>query len=432
MNEIASDSLPSAADWVYSNSVNESSADGVTSDRSSGAQRMLLQKAMEYLDAGRAEEARELLNERAKHGSPDMSRDTLYLLAIAEAETGRYQASAGILSYLRRRWPDDRSIEETLRQVSNTKVVQTQFLRRQLLGDRALYLDYPKHVSIETTARCNAKCDFCAHEGLERRNEGMDDGLFSKILDDLTEIPPHIPFAICPSFIGETFIDRKIFERMRLINDRLPNADIIIISNMNVLPKKFFENLKTVKNIRGMRVSLFSVDKEEYERVYKVDHSRTIKNVLALLEFNKSERVIKKPILFTRCASGNEKDKKFLEESSDFLKNYQRARDYQVFVGPEKMGVAHVDPFKRPIPRHQIPYNKPCDKWFKITVMVNGIVPLCCMDPHGKFALGDVKEHSLLSIYNAGWFRTVRETALNRETVFPCNQCDMGHGEVEI
>jgi hypothetical protein len=405
--------------------------DPETSDASPGdagaSQAWLLDKAMRHLDDGRPEEARALLMERSKYGRPDMSRDAWYLLAIADAETRRYQASIDILTFMRRVWPGDKEVESALRQVMAEKFSDIPVIRKRHFRDRALFMDFPKAVYIETTARCNAKCDFCPHESLDRRDQAMDDALFSKILDDLKEVPPHIPLAIGPYFISEPFIDKKIFDRMKLINEQLPNADIVINTNFNIMPKNFFARMREIKRIRWIRVSLFSTDKEEYEAVYKIDHGRTISNLLALLEFNRKERITKAPVVLSRCSSGDEKDAAFFAGVAELLKDFEKGKDYAVFCGAPKNGVYDGDLTFGANIDHEIPYHKPCENWFKLFVTVSGVVALCCMDPEAKYELGDVRKQNLLSIYNSGWFRSTRESALTRELVSPCNKCDYGH-----
>ena len=266
MNDLRPQSAPANFDLEdadYDEDQYDPESPELPSRNADDSQARVLQKAVRHLDAGRPEEARQLLSERSKYGRPDMSRDAWYLLAIAEAETRRYQASIDILTYMRRVWPEDKAVEKALRQVMAEKFTDIPVIRKRHFRDRAHYMDYPKAIYIETTGRCNAKCDFCPHQTLDRRNDAMDDSLFTKILDDLTEIPPHVRFAVGPYFISEPFIDRKIFDRMMLINEKLPNADIVINSNLNIMPKTFNESMKKVRNIRWIRVSLFSTNKEE-------------------------------------------------------------------------------------------------------------------------------------------------------------------------
>lgn len=51
------------------------------------------------------------------------------------------------------------------------------------------YMDYPDEITLETTGKCNARCNFCPHSKLDRRFTDMDDSLFFKIIGDLKEIP---------------------------------------------------------------------------------------------------------------------------------------------------------------------------------------------------------------------------------------------------
>jgi len=71
------------------------------------------------------------------------------------------------------------------------------------------------------------------------------------------------------------------------------------------------------------------------------------------------------------------------------------------------------------------PNELPCNAWFDINIFCNGIVPHCCMDATGKFAIGDARESSVLEIYNSEEFRFLRENLSTRESAFPCNSCSL-------
>ncbi len=56
--------------------------------------------------------------------------------------------------------------------------------------------EIPRIVSVETTNRCNAKCDFCPNSSLSRNRQTMEQDLFEKIIDDCTQfqLPAIEPF----------------------------------------------------------------------------------------------------------------------------------------------------------------------------------------------------------------------------------------------
>ncbi|MFC1491983.1 SPASM domain-containing protein [Nitrospinota bacterium] len=70
-----------------------------------------------------------------------------------------------------------------------------------------------------------------------------------------------------------------------------------------------------------------------------------------------------------------------------------------------------------------IPYALPCGSWFDINILCTGVVPLCCMDSNGDYAIGNVNENTVLEIYNKERFKNLRENEVSRESVFPCNTC---------
>src|SRR5262245_47756568 len=91
------------------------------------------------------------------------------------------------------------------------------------------HLDWPAIVHLETIAICNAACSFCPYPSLERKGERMPDALIAKIIDDLTAIPRDVRFQLAPYKVSDPFLEPRLFDILRTINARLPNANISII-----------------------------------------------------------------------------------------------------------------------------------------------------------------------------------------------------------
>ncbi|MGH8677869.1 MAG: hypothetical protein ACREUQ_05895, partial [Burkholderiales bacterium] len=71
---------------------------------------------------------------------------------------------------------------------------------------RAIYLDWPAFVHLETLALCNAACDFCPYPTIARKGERMPDALIEKIINDLADIPREIRFQLAPYKVSEPFL----------------------------------------------------------------------------------------------------------------------------------------------------------------------------------------------------------------------------------
>jgi sulfatase maturation enzyme AslB (radical SAM superfamily) len=128
------------------------------------------------------------------------------------------------------------------------------------------YLDWPALVHMETIAICNAACGFCPYPGLERKGVKMSDALIEKIIGDLTAIPKNVRFQLAPYKVSDPFLEARLFDILELVNEKLPNAAISIISNCSPLTQRKIVQLAAIKNLAYLGVSLNYDNAEEYGR----------------------------------------------------------------------------------------------------------------------------------------------------------------------
>lgn len=286
--------------------------------------------------------------------------------------------------------------------------------------NQSVYMDYPRNIGIETVGRCNAKCSFCPHGDLDRKFSIMEDKIFDKIISDLEKIPSNIPINIFPNWVNEPFMDRKIFTRLKRINACLPQATLSIFTNFNVVNKKFFQEFSQIKNIRLMNVSFNSGNKEEYEKVMKIDFERTVQNLKTLMTKNREENFFDSPVCLSRVASLSEGDDRYHDECEQVFSEFVPGVDFITRVKNRTNWLGESE-----LEQSQIPNDLPCNSWFDINISCTGMVPHCCMDAKGTYSIGDVNESSVLEIYNHPKFRFMREKLTTRESVSPCNTCSL-------
>ncbi len=305
-------------------------------------------------------------------------------------------------------------IKQRLRDVSASQYVK-EFSRKQ-----TSHMDYPHNIGIETVGRCNGDCTFCPHEELDRKNDEMDDALFEKVICDLEEIPPQFPINIFPNLVNEPFMDRKIFVRLKAINDRLPNAAISIFSNLNVVSQNFFEEIVQVKNIQSFNVSFNAANKKEYEATMKMDFSRTVENLKELMMEKQKFRFFEGPVVLSRVSDLSDGDTIYAEECANLFGDFTPGKDFVTWVKNRASWLGTI-----PEKQSSIPHELPCNAWFDINIFCDGVVPHCCMDATGKYSIGNVKTSSILAIYNDVSFKYLRSQMAIREDVYPCNSCSL-------
>jgi len=271
-------------------------------------------------------------------------------------------------------------------------------------------LEYPRLVSIETTNRCNARCNFCPNHSLARNRRLMPDELFQKIIQDCKEFP--LP-AIEPFLQGEPFMDPQILERLAYINNQLPNTALRIYSNGAALTPNKSDALREL-NIDKLYISLNTINKAKYEEVVGLPFERTMNNVRALCASNPKGPVAKVITLRMTLVEDT------TPEEVDAFKSLCR----ELGARPMIVGLFNYKgdiPAALPVPCY------PCEHIDRLDIMSNGQTTLCCMDQEGEYGWGSVIDRSVLEVFNSEQARLVRQMHRTGERckLTPCNRCNL-------
>lgn len=382
-------------------------------------------------------QAKDLANTLLKQGKIGEAKAWIQQLQLAQpgnAEVAilaaRYEFDSGHPSVARSFVFKARHIAPNLPEVK-AALAEYETLDRNLASDtyrnsylflRSRHMDYPMNIQLETVGRCNAKCNFCPHSELDRKLESMSDELFEKIVNEASTIPPNSPLNFYMNVVNEPFMDKKIFSRMRMLNEKISHATIGIYTNMNVMPPHFFEKLAEIRQISYWNVSFNAANKEEYEKSMVIDFDRTVANIKRFLCENRKQNFVKGPIYLSRIATGDKADTRFMEECKPLFAEYNCNDDFIPVCKSRAdwLGQVHV------AGQSNVPLLMPCNQWLNISIFCNGLVPHCCMDAKGEFPFGDVNKQSILEIYNSPHFRNLRENVISRDVIYPCNTCALG------
>lgn len=276
------------------------------------------------------------------------------------------------------------------------------------------FMDYPKTVTIETYAKCNADCVFCPYSSMERKGTRMSDELFDKIVSDLTAIPPHVPFFVAPFKVNEPFLDKRIFSMCHTINAKLPNAKIEIFSNGSTLTEANLEKLSEVSRLEFLWISLNQYRREPYEATMRLRYDLTMARLADLHKALETGR-LNVPVKVSRVCDGSDEDIAF----KNFLN--QHFPRFQVMLVGRMDWAGQVE-----VERQLQARPDGCTRWYEINIMATGKVALCCMDGKGEHVVGDVAELSVLEIYNSPGYRALRETVrVRKDAGVPCVSCSL-------
>jgi hypothetical protein len=232
------------------------------------------------------------------------------------------------------------------------------------------------HIHIETTSRCNAACEFCAHKGMSRPKEDMPESVFEAVLKDLSK---WFSGTICPFLNGEPFMDPNFEARLDMLLQRVPNHWLGMHTNGALLTEKWLQILSRHR-ISYFVISLHALTPDQHQERTKLkgkwDHIMDItRKIEPYLK-------VKPTILFTD----------------------------DIPVGPAQvlsaqLGGLYQGAFRytwrgRVSSHHRgIPVG-PCEWPFShVFILSNGEVVPCCMDLEGEGAIGNVERQDLLTLH---------------------------------
>jgi molybdenum cofactor biosynthesis enzyme MoaA len=269
--------------------------------------------------------------------------------------------------------------------------------------------DHPRLVAVETTNRCNARCNFCPNQALSRDKGAMDEGLFRKIIDDCRAFPL---FAIEPFLQGDPFSDPAILPRLEHIRQRLPSTKLRLYSNGYGMTPDQIDGMLDL-GIDQLVISLNTLDAARYREVMGLRLGRTLRNLEYLTTPSRRHRVAGRiTFRMTRrpdCSS---------EEQAAFVR-YCRERGVRALIVGQFNYKGDIDS-ALPVPSYG------CEHVHRLDILASGRVTLCCMDHDGAWGWGDVRQHSVLELYRhqvAVRYRSMH-TGGRRRDIEPCNGCN--------
>jgi MoaA/NifB/PqqE/SkfB family radical SAM enzyme len=270
--------------------------------------------------------------------------------------------------------------------------------------------EFPRLVSIETTNRCNAKCSFCPNNALARERSTMDQALFEKIVEECRAFP--LP-AIEPFLNGEPFMDRDIIPRMRHIRERLPKTRLRLYSNGSLLTRARLDQMQDL-GIDHLFISLNTLDPAQYKEILGLELDKTLGNLEHLCTRADRRGIARKiTVRMTR-----------FEDTPLAAQDAFVAFCRKLDVKPMIVGLFNYKgdiPSSLPVPKY------PCEHITRLDVLANGNTTLCCLDQEGEYGWGDVRDHSVLEVFNGELARKYKDGQRSgrRLQTPPCDQCNL-------
>jgi radical SAM protein with 4Fe4S-binding SPASM domain len=291
----------------------------------------------------------------------------------------------------------------------------------------------PRKIAVEVSSFCNLRCIHCAHgaspDGTVRMNRSqsmMDFDLFKKVMDEASEFKnsTKIIFAL----MGEPLLNKRLPDMVAYAHSK--GLWTQVNTNCTLLSREKGEALIDA-GLDFIYLSLDGITKETYERIrVRSDFDKVINNILSFLElrFEKgAENMIVHVGMTGEIINRSELDI-FVEEFSKLpinavysplLFNWNGAIEW---VNPELNTLQVESSANYPV----------CNSSYDICgIQSNGDFIPCIYDHEGKYVSGNVRDHTIMELWNNERTQTFRKSINNRKYTaieangHLCSQCTL-------
>lgn len=306
---------------------------------------------------------------------------------------------------------------------------------------------YPLFLGLESTARCNLKCDFCPRTDLVTREVGnMEFGLYRKIIDSVR------PVFITLSQLGEPLLHPQIGQMIKYA--RRKGAIVRITTNATLLNEERCRMLLD-SGLNQILISFDSCNKENYEKLrFGADFEEVVANIKRLIGLKK-KRTSRLPLISFNVTLNKDNIAEIRELIDFCLKEFNIAPTFTTmytygkdtlksrmvnksFVDHIKASYLYAEQIKMPSLSENLKavYNKaftadfsgePCFwPYYTTNVSWDGKVYPCCVFFDCQTVLGDFNQQSFKEIWNGKAYRQFRRTLLGGRSAIPlCANCSI-------
>lgn len=247
-------------------------------------------------------------------------------------------------------------------------------------------------VFVETTRACTNRCYMCPARKREEQFGVLSDKNFKKVIDELSSYNYSKQLHLYGQ--SEPFADKKIFDRIDYARDKLPDANIVIISNFVNLNDKNIDRLVN-SPITRLTTSIYAFDSDSYKKICGRDHFK--RAIINLIKFSK-KWAKDQPYNFTINLISSE----FNKHDSEFI-------EYFLDQFPcDERSVPALFNLRGVLEKSKTQMN--FDPWIYslVKVDVNGDMSCCVIDVDSKLLMGNIANDSLMDVFHSQKAQKIR------------------------
>lgn len=284
-------------------------------------------------------------------------------------------------------------------------------------------LDYPPYILwIEPTNHCNLACTMCTNIDIPKVQRGyMEFGLFKKVIDEAK----NFVFDINLFLGGESLLHKEIFKMIDYTQSK--GFKVCLNTNATLLTDRVSKGLIDA-GLDVLTISFDGYEKQIYESIrVKANFDKTLNNILHFLDEKKS-RGSKKPYTVFQVIEFNDpKTKSDDDVKQDFYRRFEGLPlDRFTFIPAHNFGGRLSTKDDRKFRVRSRVYTPCTFLWYSMSILWDGRVVPCCIDFVGEYELGNVKNESLLDIWNSPRLVELRKKMIEKryKEINLCKGCD--------
>lgn len=261
-------------------------------------------------------------------------------------------------------------------------------------------------LQVETTNLCNARCIFCAHRQIEEHGT-MSDRLYTKILTDASELDPP-PQQFIPMLTGEPFLDPRLVDRIGEARAALPNTDIHLYTNGSRLTEEFVGKLAQIPRFR-INISANGASMETRKRLTGLEDYEYVARMIDCVDAHS----IPHTVSLVQHPSITQDEERAFNRKWGTVTSTSSCREPYVFQHLNFAGLTS--------PLDANNFTRCIHATSHMTVLWNGKVNLCCMDPLGRKIFGDLNNQSVAEV----WFSEGRQHYVQMHEAGQGTRCEV-------
>lgn len=298
-------------------------------------------------------------------------------------------------------------------------------------------LGHPYAALIETSNLCNLKCPLCpTGEGtLNRKPQNMSFEMFRKIVDEIAEYCVHLNITN----YGEPLLNRDNYEMIYYAKQK--GLRLTMGTNAHFMDDDKDLRCLIMSGLDEVYFSLDGADQQTYEMYRRNgDFARVVGNMRRLIEMKRKMQV-RHPLVelqFLVMRQNEDQIDKMRELAKDLgvdklslkpvtFNNADWERDEIISLFKEfepTQGMYRLYKHRGEGLRWPKEVTNYCSiLWLGITILADGSMVPCCLDPRGEMVLGHVDD-GIFNVWNNESYRHLRrQVSTDKKEVHLCSRC---------